>query len=225
MPDFDSKVNSYLEPSEVRCLIDAVPHVSRYPVRDALLLEILWQSGTRVSEAVTMLPERVGQTSILFTNLKQYKRLKRDGKTIRISNPKAIKEVEVTEALCIAIKEWIKEQKIEPGQWVFPGRFKGHHLSRMYVWSLMNKAGDYAQISRRGKAHPRTGARYKSPSPHALRHSCAMFLLDSTGNLSVVGQQLGHSDPKSTQIYAWLKPARIKRLIREMDWEQRKEKE
>ncbi len=207
----------------MRRLIDAVPHVSRVPARDALLLEILWQSGTRVSEALRLLPERVGQSSIVFNNLKQYRRVKRDGKWARVHDPKAIKDVEVSESLCTSIHAWVKEKKIELGQWVFPGRFKGHHLTRGYVWSLMNKAGNYAQIYKFGKRHPRTGGRQKAPWPHLLRHSNAMALLDMLGDLSVVGSQLGHSQAASTQLYAWATKPKIKRLIREMDWGQRKE--
>ncbi len=225
MPDFDSKINSYLEPSEVRRLIDAVPHVSRVPARDALLIETMWQSGTRVSEAITLRPEWVGQTSIIFTNLKQYKRVKQpNGKMIRVSNPQAVKEVEVSEALCTALHDWVKEQKIEPGRWVFRGKFKGGHVSRSYVWRLMDKLGKDTGILKFGKNNPRTGIRFKGPTPHSLRHSLGMALQKASGgDLSLVGQQLGHSSIASTAIYARTKKPEIKRVVREMDWGQRKE--
>ena len=67
----------YLEPEEVRKIIDSVPKISKHPERDQLLLEVLWQTGGRVSEVLELVPEHIGTTSVVLRNLKQMKRLKK----------------------------------------------------------------------------------------------------------------------------------------------------
>ncbi len=66
---------------------------------------------------------------------------------------------------------------------------------------MITKASEAAQVFRRGKAHPRTGGRYKGISYHVLRHSYATYLLKTEKNARLVQAQLGHSDSRSTARY------------------------
>ena len=145
--------------------------------------------------------------------------MRRDGKYVKEHDPNAIKEVEVSEALCTKVKEYCKENNILPGQWVFPSNHtKSKPIARWYVWDIMNKASEHAQVFVFGKKNPATGGIFKGAYPHMLRHSCAVHLLDATDNVELVRVHLGHSRITTTQGYAHIKPEKLKRSIKNIEW-------
>jgi len=209
----------YLEPTQIHAIIDAIRLVSIHPERDSLLFEVLWQTGARISEATKLVPEHVGQTSIVLNNLKQKKRVKEGNKYIKVHDPTALKEVEVSEELCNKIREYCKENSIATGQWIFPSnRTKAKPLSRWYAWNIINKASESAQVFVFGKKNPATGGKFKGVYPHMFRHSCAVHLLDKTGNVELVRVHLGHSNLTTTQGYAHIKTEKIKKTIKNVEW-------
>ena len=200
MPNETFKFSNYLEPKEVRAVINAIADVSRHSDRDTLLVELLWQSGARVSEAIMLVPERIGMTSIILSNLKQ-------------SDPNATKEVEVSEFLCQQLKDFCNHNRVDVSEWVFFGsRSREKHLTRQYVHEIITKASEAAKVYRFGKKNPRTGGRFKGISPHVLRHSAAMHLLEETNDITLVKEHLGHSDTKTTKKYVQVKEG-VKRLV------------
>lgn len=212
----------YLEQDEIRAVINAVKYVSHHVARDALLLELMWQSGARVSEAVQLKVEHIGPSSVVLRNLKQVKGVeKQDNGTKKlVQDPDAIKEVEVSKSLCTELKRYCKLNKLREGHYVFqPNRGSQQpYLSRWYVWSITQKAAQYAQVFRFGKRHPSTGGRFKAAFPHLFRHSNAMKLLEETGDISIAKEQLGHSLLESTQVYAYAKRGTIRRKVSQIDW-------
>ena len=228
VPNGEFRFSGYLEPEEIRAVINAVPSVSRHTERDQLLFELLWQSGSRVSEALTLAPERIGMTSVVLVNLKQKKPLKdsngktvRDekGKVVKVPDTDATKEVEISESLCTRLKGFCVSNNIMPGEWVFKGnRNPKVPLSRWYVWNIMTKASEVAMVFRFGKKNIRTGGRFKGAYPHSFRHSSAMFLLQETSDISLVKEQLGHSSIVTTQGYAFAKRPKIRKAIKNIKW-------
>jgi len=208
--------SGYLEPEEVRAIISAIPVVSPLHFeRDSLLLELLWQSGARVSEAIILTPEKIGMTSVFLKNLKQIKKIA--GKKVRDEG--ATKEVEVSKDLCQRLKDFCQENDIKEGEWVFKGnRFLERHLSPWYVWWIVGKASSKAGVFRFGKKHPKTGGRYKSAYPHLFRHSNAMHLLEQIGDITIVKEQLGHASVHTTQGYAYAKKPKIKKEVAKIQW-------
>jgi site-specific recombinase XerD len=227
MPE-EFKFSGYLEPEEVHAVITAIGKISMHPERDELLAEVLWETGGRVSEVITMIPEHVGMTSIVLINLKQRISKKslqgrvvrnEDGKIVKIHDPNAIKEVEVSAELCKSLKEYISRHDIQPGQFVFQAnRDTDKPLSRWYVWNMLTKASEKAQVFRFGKHNPATGGRFKGVGPHTFRHSTAMHLLEETNNVMIVKQQLGHASVVTTQGYAYAKGSSIKKVIKDVKW-------
>jgi len=211
-------LSNYLEPDEVRKLITAVGEVSHNAERDLLIIELLWQSGARVTEAITLLPERIGKSSVVLRNLKQVKRIKVDGKSKHIHNPDALKEVEVSEELCDHLRQFCDTHNTQPGDWVFKGHSGKKCVTRWYVWWVLGKAAEHARIFRYGKRNKKTGGRFKGIWPHALRHSNAMFLLEVTQDISLVKEQLGHANIATTQQYAFTKRPKIKKEVSKIDW-------
>jgi len=225
MPNGTTRFSGYLEPEEVRSIINAIPQVSKHPERDQLLAELLWQSGARVTEAITLVPERIGMTSVILINLKQSKPLKGpDGKVLRDENQRpvrvkdenAIKEVEISQDLCQRLKDFCVNISI--GEWIFQNKNPLQHVSRWYIWDLITRASEQARIFRFGKRHIRTGGRFKGAFPHLFRHSSAMYMLEETDNIMIVQQQLGHADVKTTQSYAYVKKKQVKKAISKIKW-------
>ena len=221
----DFRFSGYLETEEVRAIINNISAVSLHPERDALLLELLWQSGARVSEAITLKPERVGLTSVVLRNLKQMKRIKVEGGPTdlthytKVHDDSATKEVEVSKELCQQIKDFCQKNDIEESQWIFKGNMHPErHLSSWYVWWIVTRASAKAGVFRFGKKHPRTGGKFKGAYPHLFRHSSAMHLLEETNNIMLVKQQLGYSTVSTTQQYAYVKSQNIKKEVSKIKW-------
>jgi len=213
--------DSYLEPEEVRALINSVRLVSKQVARDTLVAETMWQTGCRLIEALTLVPEHIGFDSLILQNKKQIKRVKKaGGKTGYEADPAAIKEVQVSTRLCEQLKDFCKDNDRKEGEWVFFGNWnKSKHLCPRYVHRMMGAASAEAGIFRFGKRNVRTGGRYKGAWPHIIRHSTAMYLLAMTGDYRLIQRQLGHSNIQSTMIYMETTKRAARKKISEIDWE------
>ena len=213
-----TEFSGYLEPSEVRVIIDTVERVSAHPERDQLLLEVLWQTGARVTEALLVKRGNVSETSILLRNLKQMKIIRNEeGKPTRILDKNADKEVEVSKDLCDKLKEFCQRNHFGKDDFIFRANVGTGHLSRWYVWWLLQKISGVSGIDRFGKRRPVKGRRY-SLYPHLFRHSNAMYLLENTADIKLVQQQLGHKNVSTTQIYAYTKRPKIRKEIAKIEW-------
>lgn len=208
MPYKPFTFSGHMSQIEVRSIIDAVPSISKNIERDTLILELMWQSGARVSEVITLVPKRIGVHAVTLTNLKQRKvvlgedskplRDEKD-KLVKVSDPDATKEVEVKDTLCTALKNYIKLHHIAPNEWIFKSDDNEEiHVSRWYVWDLVKKCATLANVFKTGKGKKD----YVPAYPHLFRHSTAMALLRITGNIKLVKEQLGHSDIRTTEGYA-----------------------
>jgi len=214
----------YLEKGEVRTIIEAIPLVSRHIERDVLLIELLWQSGARLTEALELKSGMISSTSVRLRNLKQVKQIINVGRRKKkfIYDQDATKDVEITPQLCQNLVDFCKKNKIDIGEYVFrPNSSSARvvkHLNRQYVWGLLGKASELVNIRKQGKKHPKTGGRAKGAWPHILRHSNAMLLLEETGDIDLVSQQLGHSNIETTRRYAYTKRPKIRKIVASIDW-------
>ena len=156
-------------------------------VRDVAVLELLWGSGLRVSEA----------HSLCLRDLDPA------GRTVRVSG-KGGKEriVPLTEVSLKALEISFRERGVKPGPGsdgdrpVFVNR-SGGRLSVRTLRRIVNR-------------HlPATGERGGS-SPHALRHSFATHLLDHGADLRAVQELLGHARLSTTAIYTHVTKGRLK---------------
>jgi len=91
------------------------------------------------------------------------------------------------------LRDWLRESPAAPSGPLFPNA-RGSHLSRDGVQYLLRKHADVAR-----QTCP--SLRKKSVSPHVLRHSTAMDLLQHGVDHSVIALWLGHESPDTTQIY------------------------
>lgn len=161
----------------------AVEHVSPLDVRLAALVELLYGSGLRATELVS-LPARAMATDRAFLIL----RGKGDRERL----------VPISDRARAAVAAW---RALIPGDslWLFPsGRT---HLSRIRLYQLI-----------RGLAAD-AGVDPTRVSPHVLRHAFATHLLEGGADLRVVQTLLGHADIATTEIYTHVDSRRLVELV------------
>lgn len=159
--------------------------------RDRAILELMYATGARVSEIVTLSTSDIDFDSQLV-------RLFGKGQKERI--------VPFGSSSVAALDDWYGPQGrplLVPRQWrrrddaeaVFLNR-RGGRISRQGIWLVIKQAGERAGIT-------------DHLSPHVLRHSCATHLLDHGADLRVVQEILGHATISTTQLYTRVSQERL----------------
>ena len=154
-------------------------------LRTAALVELLYATGLRVSELVS-LPRRAvrGGTPFIIVRGK--------GGRERL--------VPVGEMAWQAVRAWL-EARPGPSPWLFPSRGAAGHLTRQAVCQILKRLAVDSGID--------PGA----VSPHVLRHAFASHLLDRGADLRSVQTMLGHADISTTQIYTHVLEERLKAAV------------
>ena len=195
-PRLGSPLPKVLQFDEVGSLLAAVREVEGWRgARMNALLEILYASGLRVSELVSL---RISSLS-------------RDGRVATVRG-KGGKErlVPLGEAARRAVAEWLPlrdsmlGKKIETVPWLFPSRATAGHITRNSFAKQLRKIALSAGLDP-GRV-----------SPHVLRHAFATHLLANGADLRSVQKMLGHSDISTTQIYTHVLHQRLKSLVQEV---------
>ena len=180
-----------LSEEEVATLLAAPATNEPAGLRDRALLEFLYATGARISEACGL---SLGD----FDHEEQLVRLFGKGSKERI--------VPYGRHAAAALAEWLGPSgraHLEPKRWARRGdaeavflNLRGARLSRQAAWAIVKKYGD-----RVGLAH--------RLSPHVLRHSCATHLLDHGADLRIVQELLGHASISTTQLYTKVSQERL----------------
>ena len=155
----------------------------RQAVRMLLLLELLYGSGLRASELVS-LPRRAIA----------------GGREFLIIRGKGDKErlVPLSERARDAIERWLP-LLAEGSPWLFPsGR---SHLSRVRLFQMLRELA------------ARSGIDPAAISPHVLRHAFATHLLEGGADLRALQLMLGHADIATTEIYTHVDSRRLVELV------------
>ena len=178
-----SGIPKALSEEEVELLLNAVTGVDSLAVRDRALLEFLYATGARVSEACGL------SMSDLDMESNVARVFGKGSKERIVPFGRHAKE---------ALESWLGaggRPMLCPQQWakrdhadaVFLGS-RGTRLSRQAAWGIVRK---YAML-----------AGIKSElSPHVLRHSCATHMLVHGADLRIVQELLGHASVSTTQVY------------------------
>ena len=160
--------------------------------RLAAMVEILYASGLRVSELVSLPLAAVSRDPAFLM-------VKGKGGKERLAP--------LNEAARHAIKAYLevrgaflaKGRKDSP--WLFPSHGRGGRLTARRFAQLLDEAAESAGLDRH------------MVSPHVLRHAFATHLLEGGANLRVVQTLLGHSDIATTQIYTHVTQDRLKEVV------------
>ena len=186
MPKVGRSLPTSLSEEEVESLL-AAPTVSD-PLghRDRTMLEVLYATGLRVSELVTL--------RLSHVNLNQgVLRIVGKGDRERLI-PLGEEAVQwVQQFLHGPRAEILLERQTDS---LFPTR-RGDHMTRQAFWHIIKRYARKAGVD-------------KDLSPHPMRHEFATHLLNHGADLRVVQMLLGHSDLSTTQIYTHVARERLK---------------
>ncbi len=188
LPKIGRKLPSHLSEKEVDALINAPDTTKVLGLRDRAMLEVIYASGLRVSELVSL------QLSQL--NLRQgVVRVQGKGNKQRLV-PLGEQAVDWLEQYLAISRPALLQQQQTDSLFV-TNRKKA--MSRQAFWYLIKRYALEAGI--------------KAPlSPHTLRHAFATHLLNHGADLRVVQMLLGHSDISTTQIYTHIAQARLENI-------------
>ncbi|MFZ9395847.1 MAG: tyrosine recombinase [Erythrobacter sp.] len=156
-------------------------------VRQLALLELLYGSGLRASELVSLPLAAVPRDAPLLT-------VTGKGGQTRL--------VPVSERARDALSRWVAVRAGGVGtgvRFLFPSR--SGHLTRVRLFQLLRELA------------ARAGLDPQRISPHVLRHAFATHLLEGGADLRVVQTLLGHADISTTQIYTHVDAARLVALV------------
>jgi len=189
-PKLWKKIPETLSVNEVEALLSQPNTKNIQGIRDRAILETLYATGMRVSEAVNL--------KLADVNLEiGFLRCIGKGNKERIIplGRKAISSLK--RFLGVGRPALLKKKESE---FLFLNRF-GKKISRQSLWKLIKR---YAKL-----------ARIKKPiKPHILRHSFATHLLEKGADLRSVQEMLGHSNISTTQIYTHVNKDRLKSIHR-----------
>lgn len=173
----EKKLPQILTGKEVELLLSQPQMTDMKGYRDKAMLELLYATGIRVSELISL---DVTDVSI-------------PGGFIKCVSNGKLRIIPMYPAAIRILNEYIhnvRPQMIadpdEPSLFV---NLSGERMSRQGFWKIIKHYQQMAQID-------------KDITPHTLRHSFAAHLLENGADLRSIQEMLGHSDISSTQIYA-----------------------
>jgi integrase/recombinase XerD len=156
------------------------------------LLEVLYATGLRVSELVS-LPEAAARRDQRMLVI----RGKGGRERLVPLNDQAKRSM--TDYLALRT-----EAGLDKSKWLFPSFGESGHLSRQHFARELKELAAAA------------GLKAAQVSPHVLRHAFASHLLQNGADLRVVQTLLGHADISTTQIYTHVLEERLKSLVRDL---------
>jgi len=177
-PKLAQKLPSLLGREEVLALLAAPGSDGPLALRDTALLELLYASGCRISEALELSLDRLYLDQAVV-------RLIGKGDKPRL--------VPIGGPAVAALQAWLRDGRpsLAKGKRITPWVFLNHRGGRLSRQGMFQKLRDYALVA--GITRP--------ISPHKLRHSFATHLLEGGADLRAVQTLLGHADIATTQVY------------------------
>ena len=187
-PKTAKSLPKYLSEEDIFRLIQNAPLINS---RLQTLLEVLYATGMRVSELVSLPVNAIEKEKkhIYVIGKGQKERL-----------------VPLNDKACEALAKWLNERAItspraDKNKWLFPAKSKSGHLTR---------GGFFKELK---KLALNIGLDTTKVSPHVFRHSFASHLIAHEADLRSVQKLLGHADIATTEIYTHILPNRLKKVI------------
>ena len=159
-------------------------------VRDRAILEMLYGTGLRVSELISL---RVADVNL------------EEGTVRTIGKGDKQRLVPAGKHAVAAVERYLSEArpallKSRQAPWLFVSR-RATRLTRQSIWLLLARYGKLAGI-------------HKSVTPHLLRHSFATHMLTRGADLRSLQMMLGHADIATTQIYTHVVSTQLQEIYR-----------
>jgi integrase/recombinase XerD len=175
-------------------MVEACDETTVLGLRDRALMEFLYGSGARISEAVLLTPDALDleDRSVLLRG--------KGGKQRRV--PVGSYAAAAVEAYLVRSRPALAVRRSGgrvPAELFLNAR--GGPLSRQSAWGIVHSAAERARVP--------------DVSPHTLRHSFATHLLEGGADVRVVQELLGHASVTTTQIYTQVTIDRLREVYAE----------
>ncbi len=171
------KLPQVLSGSEVELLLSQPSGMDAKGIRDKAMLEVMYATGIRVTELIDLNVDDV--------NL--------DLGIIKCASSKKSRAIPLYPAAMKALSDYLRNVRAAmvsgPDEVALFVNVNGSRMSRQGFWKILKHYQTTAHID-------------KEITPHTLRHSFAVHLLENGADLGSVQELMGHSDISSTQVYA-----------------------
>jgi integrase/recombinase XerD len=188
-PKLEKKLPQILSTQEVELLLEQPKCVDLKGYRDKAMLELLYATGIRVSELISL--------DVLDINLEMG--------FIKCNKGSRERMIPVGSMSIAALHDYLNKSRSlliqtneEKALFV---NINGRRLTRQGFWKIIKQYKNLAKIN-------------KDITPHTLRHSFAAHLLENGADLRSIQEMLGHSDISSTQVYAQIAKNKIKEIYK-----------
>ena len=184
-PKVEKKIPETLTIEEVSLLLDQPSGDTPKEVRDKAMLELLYATGLRVSELISL---KISDLNLALSYIECHDRTK--SRIIPIEN-----------AAKYALTRYLTEVRpsmCADSEYLFTN-IKGEEMSRQGFWKLL-------------KAYAKRAGIDKDITPHMIRHSFATHMVSNGADLASLQEMLGHSDISTTQVYLRGKSSRLKEV-------------
>lgn len=178
LPKIEKRIPDILTEKEINVLLDQPNSHDFKGARDKAMLELLYATGLKVSEIVSLNIESVNLDLRIVS-------IKDTGESNRVI-PIGKMAIESLVHYLENFRENYEENYSEP---LFIN-FSGNRLTRQGFWKILKHYTKQSNIN-------------KVITPHTIRHSFAVHLIENGADLKTVQEMLGHSDLSTTQIYAF----------------------
>lgn len=179
----DSRLVPYLLQDEIRTLLDAPDPTKREGIRDRAMLHLAICGGLRVSELTGL---QTADVMLPSMSIRVHGKGRRE------------RTLPLWKATAQALRAWMAVR----GTVAVPEMFVNARGEAMSRWGFAYVLKCHVETAR----HHCPSMSRKRISPHVLRHTCAMIVLQATNDIRKVSLWLGHSDLATTEIYTRADP-------------------
>ncbi|MCL2876968.1 MAG: site-specific integrase [Betaproteobacteria bacterium] len=175
----DSRLVSYLSMAEMQAVLNAPNAQHRNGIRDRAMLHLCFSAGLRVSELVNL------PVNAIEWQPSPNVRIKGKGRRERL--------LPLWKQTCVDLRAWLAVRGSVPAPELFINA-RSQPLTRSGFEYILDK-----HIQTAAERCPTL--KQRQISPHSLRHSAAMMVLQATGDIRKVSLWLGHADIQTTEVY------------------------
>lgn len=210
-PKEDKKLPKVLSEKEIFKLLKTVNEdKSDFGLRLSCMLEILYASGLRVSELISLPILAIQRNSAKIRN---YLIIKGKGNKERIAP--------LNKSSINILEEYLESRQRlgqKDSKWLFCGYFRankeGNLIKDKFKFNIADEHITRQRFHQMIKELAQnSGIDQNRVSPHVIRHSFATHLLNRGADLRVLQELLGHSDISTTQIYTHIMDGKLKELV------------
>ena len=181
----EKKLPQILNGREIELLLSQPACVDAKGFRDKAMLEVMYATGIRVSELIDL--------DLADVNLEQG--------IIKCKSTKKTRVIPLYPAALRALSVYVRDIRTsmlaEPDETALFVNINGQRMSRQGFWKILKHYQALAHID-------------KEITPHTLRHSFAVHLLENGADLGSLQELMGHCDISSTQLYTQMINQKLK---------------